>query len=214
MLKFDPHEWLTERSESVASVAAVAGVRAKNEHAKRSKTAATVAPTATDHIRNVATVADVAASSARYGKRDPRLAPATVATTATLTGPSEREAEAILRDWHARLLKSWWSALSSLDPCGPRPGFTMGRWQTLYDASVWFLDKHATQAARDGWSTGDVFGIDPRMECGGGLIDRLGECRGLVMDADRASWTSSFYGARCYGRGRGAGLQPFWSVEL
>ena len=90
----------------------------------------------------------------------------------------------------------------------------MGRWQTLYDTSVWFLDKHATQAARDGWTTGDIFGIEPRMERWGGLIDRLGECRGLLMDADRARWTSCFYGVRTFGRSCGAGLQSFWNIEL
>ena len=84
----------------------------------------------------------------------------------------------------------------------------------LFGASVWFLDKHATQAARDGWSPGDIFGIEFRMERWGGLIDRLGECRGLLMDADRASWPSSFYGARTYRRGCGTGLQPLWNVEL
>lgn len=111
-------------------------------------------------------------------------------------------------------LHSWEKALLALDPCEPRPGFTIGRWQTLWDSSAWWLGNFGKQAALDGWSTGDLFGVLPQVAGGGGLIDRLGNHRGLVMTAEEARWRYLGEVPQLYRRGSWPDLQPFWSVEL
>jgi len=109
----------------------------------------------------------------------------------------------------ARDRSAWHKALSALDPCQPPRGITMGRWQTLYDASLWWLESFGRQAALDGWSSGDVFGIRSGFPGAGGLIDRLGDNRSLVMTAERACWRT--YGAlRQFNRSAGEVLSPFW----
>jgi hypothetical protein len=55
-----------------------------------------------------------------------------------------------------RIQKEWRKALAALDACQPR-GVPMGRWQTLFDCSVWLFNTFGEQAARDGFSTGDLF---------------------------------------------------------
>lgn len=108
------------------------------------------------------------------------------------------------------LLREWRKALAALHPCEPR-GMPMGRWQTLYDCSAWFLASFGEQAARDGWSTGDLFGLRHGYPGTGGLIERLGDNRGLVMADGRASWRS--WGvAMQFNRGGGEGLPAFWEL--
>lgn len=109
-------------------------------------------------------------------------------------------------------LDQWCAGFNVLHPCQPLPGFTMGRWQTLYDAAIWFLETFAVQPARDGWSTADLFGIVPDHPGRGGLIDRIGESRSLVMSADTARWRS--WGVpQSYRRGALPDLEPFWSAS-
>jgi hypothetical protein len=112
------------------------------------------------------------------------------------------------------LLRSWCSAIEALDPCEPRPGFTMSRWQRLYDASVWWIEGFGRQAALDGWGTSDIFGLVRQMPDYGGLIDQLGDDRGLVMTADEARWRWRGIRPQVYRRGAWPNLEPFWSVEL
>lgn len=112
-------------------------------------------------------------------------------------------------------IRSWERALLSLDPCEPRPGFSIARWQNLYDGSAWWLVNFGKQAAHDGWGIGDLFGIIPQMSGGGGgLIDRLGNHRGLVMTADEACWRYLGEVPQLYRRGSWPDLQPFWEIDL
>lgn len=111
-------------------------------------------------------------------------------------------------------LRSWCDALNALDPCQPRPGFTVGRWQKLYDCSVWWFEAFGRQAAIDGWGTSDIFGLVRQIPDYGGLIDQLGDHRGLVMTADEARWRWRGIRPQIYRRGQWPNLDPFWSIEL
>jgi hypothetical protein len=110
----------------------------------------------------------------------------------------------------SRALKGWQSAFAKLDPCEPRR-MPMARWQCLYDASAWFLDTFGDQAARDGWGTGDLFGLRHGFPGNGGLIERLGDNRGLVMADGRARWRSRGVPMQ-FNRGGGDGLPAFWEM--
>jgi hypothetical protein len=88
----------------------------------------------------------------------------------------------------------------------------MGRWQTFYDASVWWLENFGRQAALDGWSTGDVFGARPEKPGWGGLLDRLGDNRSLVMSSDSARWRSRGVPKK-FNRTAGDGLLPWWETS-
>ena len=133
------------------------------------------------------------------GQRDSASKIGTVAETTGGTDP--RLAAARVREW--------WAHLSRLDPCKPPSGFSLGRWQTLFDCSVWWLNAFAMQAAADGWSTADVFGIHRAGERCGGLIDRLGDNRSLVMNREAATWRSWGEQER-FLRGAYPELQPLW----
>lgn len=111
-------------------------------------------------------------------------------------------------------LRSWCDALNGLDPCQPRPGFTMGRWQTMWDSSVWFVETFGRQAAMDGWTTSDLFGLLRQVAGAGGLIDQLGNHRGLVLSADEARWRYLGEVPQVYRRGQWPNLDPFWAVDL
>ena len=105
-------------------------------------------------------------------------------------------------------LKEWRKALAALHPCEPQ-GMPMGRWQTLYDCAVWLLENFGEQTARDGWSTADLFGLRAGYPGTGGLAERLGDNRGLVLLDGRARWRS--WGvAMQFNRGGGDGLLAFW----
>lgn len=120
-----------------------------------------------------------------------------------------------------RVLKSWCTALEKLDSCEPNKGFAMGRWQKLYDCSVWLVETFGRQLALDGWTTGDVFGVHSS-ECElpaeyegcGGLVDSLGHHRALVLADGEARWRYLGKLPQSYRRGSWPNLQPFWSVEL
>lgn len=111
-------------------------------------------------------------------------------------------------------LRSWCDALNALDACQPRTGFTMNRWQKLLDASVWFVETFGRQAAMDGWTTSDLFGVLRQIEGAGGLMDQLGDHRGLVLSADEARWRYLGKVPQLYRRGQWPNLDPFWSADL
>jgi hypothetical protein len=111
----------------------------------------------------------------------------------------------------SRSLKSWWAGLSSVDPLKPPEGFGQGRWATLYDASIWWLDAFGLEAASEGWETADVFGVRPAFPGLGGLVDRLGHGRTLIMTPDLARWRWLGVGSS-YARGTYPDLRPFWSA--
>lgn len=111
------------------------------------------------------------------------------------------------------VLRGWRASLCTIDPLAPRSGWCASRWMRLYDAGVWWFDAFGEQAARDGWSTGDVFGVLPSQDGWGGLLDRLGDKRKLLMSADRASWRR-FGVVQAFNRTAGLGLRPFWEADL
>jgi hypothetical protein len=89
-----------------------------------------------------------------------------------------------------RQLRQWMVSMARLDPYQPPDGWEIRRWQQLYDDAEWLLAKFGDQAARDGWSSADLFGLWPGKPHWGGIADRLRDSRSLVLTADRAHWRS------------------------
>lgn len=109
------------------------------------------------------------------------------------------------------LYREWVKALNAIDPDVPNRGFTEARWQRFHSASTWWVNSYGKQAARDGWGTGDVFGLRSGFERRGGLIDQLNGCRALMMEGGRARWRS--YGvAFSYAAGAYPDLPAWWSA--
>ena len=108
-------------------------------------------------------------------------------------------------------LHQWKVRLASLDPCQPPKGWSMRRWQMIYDDAEWLLDKFGDQAARDGWSAADLFGLWPDKPGWGGIADRLRGSRSLVLTADRAHWRS-WGQVEMFNRGSYPDLRPFWEA--
>jgi hypothetical protein len=88
----------------------------------------------------------------------------------------------------ARTLKRWRAELESLDWSAPRFGLHLHRWQRVLEDSGWLLDRFGEQAARDGWSECDLFGVLPGKDAWGGVADRLRAARSLKMTTERACW--------------------------
>jgi hypothetical protein len=116
--------------------------------------------------------------------------------------PNRREAQ--------RMLDAWCASFNALKPRRPAPGIEMGRWQTLFDCGYWWLQNFGAQAARDGWQTGDVFGIRAGYPMQGGLVDQLGDCRSLLMSDGGARWRT-WGSARTWAAGCCPHLAPFWA---
>lgn len=106
-------------------------------------------------------------------------------------------------------LSVWRDALNALDPINPLHGFDKMRWRQLVEDARWVLDKFGKQAARDGWSTADLFGLWPGVPHAGGIADRLRGSRSLVLTANRAHWRSWGQVDR-FNRGSYLDLLPFW----
>lgn len=107
------------------------------------------------------------------------------------------------------LLREWVSSVSALDPRKPLAGHDARGWFNLVECSVWWLDNFGWQAALDGWQTHDVFGVIPGSPGAGGLIDRLGTSRPLVMEGRRSRWRS-FGVAMKYNAGAYKHMPLFW----
>ena len=111
-----------------------------------------------------------------------------------------------------RELDRWCAAINRLELQAPAQGLSPARWRTLFDCSHWWMRNYAVQAARDGWRTGDVFGIRPGLPGQGGLIDQLGICRTLLMADGGARWRSwGIIGT--YAAGAYPLLPPFWEGD-
>lgn len=87
-----------------------------------------------------------------------------------------------------RSFREWRAGFRSLDPTAPVHELSPGRWRQMLDDAEWLLEHYAIQAARDGWSAADLFGLWPEKDGWGGIADRLQSSRSLVMSADRAGW--------------------------
>lgn len=109
-------------------------------------------------------------------------------------------------------LAAWCDAVQPLDARKPHPGFDPQRWRNLVDASFWWIEHFGRQAALDGWQTGDVFGVIEGHPGAGGLIDRIGTSRSLVMDGKRARWRS-FGVLMKFNAGTYSQLPAFWEVS-
>lgn len=125
------------------------------------------------------------ANSANSAIRSPNGTFGTIGTgskPALWVPPSEPEAKATLRIWHA--------ALSALDFWTAPKGIELNRWQDLRE-DAWFLyEKHAAQLVRLGWSAESAFGVDVTSRTGSVLLDRLHRSRNLRLDTNgRAAWT-------------------------
>lgn len=104
----------------------------------------------------------------------------------------------------ARTFREWSAALARLDLKSPLHGLTRSRWGHLVDDADWLLEHFGQQAAREGWSALDLFGVLPGRDAWGGIADRLRSSRSLVMSADRAAWRRVINGApETYARGMG-----------
>jgi hypothetical protein len=108
------------------------------------------------------------------------------------------------------LARGWAKALAQVDPYQPHGGIAPDRWKRLHEQSLWWLDSFGEQASRDGWGTGDVFGLRVGYERRGGLIDQLESSRALVMEGKRANWRT--YGVKfTYAAGAYPNLPAWWS---
>jgi len=109
-----------------------------------------------------------------------------------------------------KLIASWVASVRPLNVRQPPGGFDKVRWGQLVDASMWWLEHFGKQAALEGWSTGCVFGIREGHPGLGGLIDRIGNSRSLVMDGQRARWRTVVGTADRFNAGAYPDLSPFW----
>lgn len=110
------------------------------------------------------------------------------------------------------LFAEWRDALRELDRYQPPGGFDRTRWLNLVECSVWWLGAFGRQAALDGWTSIDIFGIDPETPGAGGLIDRLGKSRSLVMESKRVRWRS-FGVPMKFNAGAYRSLPLFWEIR-
>lgn len=144
---------------------------------------------------HVATVAAVASATREMRNSVSPLEPATLATTAT-----------------ERTLGLWRNRLSTLSPDCPAGPFNADEWACWHCDALWLLDSHGANATRLGWTAADLFSIEPRHVRFGGLADRLGGARELVMDASRARWRSP-ESMGFYNRASGPALPLAWELE-
>lgn len=137
------------------------------------------------------------------GQRDSDKKSGTVAGTDGGT-VAPRMAKARARLWQANV--------AHLDPRKPLYGYGPRLWFNLVEASLWWEEHFAGRAALDGWQTGDVFGLIAGETGNGGLIDRIGTSRSLVMEGGRARWRS-FGVPMKFNAGSYIHLPPFWEVQ-
>jgi hypothetical protein len=79
-------------------------------------------------------------------------------------------------EFHVGVMAEWQLGLQRLSPHRePCPGFRSGQWLGVYEVAQRFLAEHGPSAADLGWSTLDLFGVDPkvgvaRVSCCGALL--------------------------------------------
>ncbi|KQP60605.1 hypothetical protein [Methylobacterium sp. Leaf108] len=79
--------------------------------------------------------------------------------------------------------QAWRSAFLGMKPgVVPCPGMTPAKWQAVHAAALDFLDKHADAAAALGWTTEQLFGVDPSH----GVI-RVDFCGAMVLSGEIVS---------------------------
>lgn len=111
----------------------------------------------------------------------------------------------------SRAIKAWTEGVGRVDPLSRPSGWQAVQWRRLCDDAAFILEGFGMQAARDGWSSADLFGLWPDKPNWGGVADRLCGCRALVLTADRAHW-QSFGVVERFNRGSYPDLRPFWEI--
>ncbi|MBO1022997.1 hypothetical protein IPV08_23865 [Methylobacterium sp. SD274] len=111
--------------------------------------------------------------------------------------------------------QEWREAFLSIKPSVvPCPGLTAASWQAVHAASLDFLDKHADEAGRLGWTTLQLFGVHPDL----GVI-RSDFCGAMVLSGDLVSEAHAdfirFERTRYFRNvpGRPKGAVPIWSAK-
>ena len=113
-----------------------------------------------------------------------------------------------------RALRAWAAALQSLDREKPLHGLDRLRWCQLVGDAEWLLASFGQQAARDGWSACDLFGVLPGRDGWGGIADRLRASRSLMMSGEVARWRRVLNGEpESFARGLGDTVKmvPLWT---
>lgn len=108
----------------------------------------------------------------------------TIGTRHLSIPPSEPQARALLREWHAGLV--------GLDFDQAPDGFDLSYWRRLITDAEWIYEHFASQLVREGWSTLDLFGVWPGRPGWGGLSDRLQTARNLKLDGRGAAYWTNF----------------------
>ena len=107
----------------------------------------------------------------------------------------------------------WRGALAGVNLGNPLHGLAVARWRQLLGDAQWVLDHFAQQAAVDGWTAGELFGLWLGKDGWGGIADRLRGSRSLVMTDDRARWRTMFGGvAEQFNRGAYRDLRSLWEA--
>ena len=110
-------------------------------------------------------------------------------------------------------VKQWRNDLVGLDLRGPNWGLDRLRWRELSGDAAWLLEHFGQQAAREGYSTLDFFGVLPGRDGWGGIACRLRGSRSLVMSGEVARWRRVVNGEpESFARGLGNTVQmvPLW----
>ena len=110
------------------------------------------------------------------------------------------------------LLATWHRELSRLETTDRLHRLPAGRWRQLIDDAMWLFENYGCQAARLGWTSADLFGVQPGKDGWGGIADRLQSSRSLVVDAERAVWRH-FGVPMTFNRGAYPDLKTLWEVH-
>ena len=114
-----------------------------------------------------------------------------------------------------RSLRVWEAGLNSVSWDQPLHGLDRLRWREAVGDAHWLAENFAQQAARDGWSAHDMFGVMPGRDGWGGIACRLRGSRSLVMSSDVARWRRVVNGGpESFARGLGDTVQmvPLWEA--
>ena len=109
--------------------------------------------------------------------------------------------------------KQWRNDFAGMDANRPMWGLDRLRWRELFGDAGWLLDHFGQQAAREGYSTLDLFGILPGRDGWGGIACRLRGSRSLVMSSDVTRWRRVVNGEpESFARGLGDTVRmvPLW----
>ena len=110
-------------------------------------------------------------------------------------------------------VKQWRSNLAALDANRAEWGLDRLRWRELLGDAEWLLDHFGQQAAREGYSTLDLFGVMPGRDGWGGIVCRLRGSRSLVMSSEVARWRRVVNGepeSLARGLGYTVRMVPLW----